>query len=165
MLNARRRKSQKGFTLIELMIAVAILGVLAALAVPAFANYLARARISEAINYAQGCKAGVIEFAASKGALPANATQANCADIKTDNIAKVTVVGGSINVQLSKTVPKVAQDQWIRLQALQAENTLAANGSAITGWHCSITKGDTDKTASVQGALELVPATCRQGAL
>ena len=61
---------QKGFTLIELMIVVAIIGILAAVALPAYQDYTTRAQVAEAVELAGGLKAPVAEFAANTGAWP-----------------------------------------------------------------------------------------------
>jgi type IV pilus assembly protein PilA len=76
-VTARKRHS-KGFTLIELMIGIAIIGILSAIAIPAFQDYLNRSKVTELVNIAQSCKVGVIEFAATNNAWPANASQAGC---------------------------------------------------------------------------------------
>ena len=68
----------KGFTLIELMIGIAIIGVLSAIAIPAFQDYLNRAKVSELMNIAQSCKAGVVEFTATTNRWPADASDAGC---------------------------------------------------------------------------------------
>ena len=63
---------QKGFTLIELMIVVAIIGILAAIAIPAYQDYTIRAQVTEGLNLASDVKASVAEFRANRGAWPAN---------------------------------------------------------------------------------------------
>ena len=64
-------KKQQGFTLIELMIVVAIIGILAAIAIPAYQDYTIRAQVSEGLNLAGGAKAAVTEYFQDRGVLPA----------------------------------------------------------------------------------------------
>lgn len=61
---------QKGFTLIELMIVVAIIGILAAIAIPAYQDYTIRTQISEGVNLMAGAKSGVADYWADKGSFP-----------------------------------------------------------------------------------------------
>lgn len=72
-LQTIKAKAQKGFTLIELMIAVAIVGILAAVALPAYQDYTIRAQVTEGVSLASGAKAAVSEYQSNKGSLPGNA--------------------------------------------------------------------------------------------
>ena len=165
LVKVSRKKSQ-GFTLIELMIAIAIVGILASIAVPAFSNYLARARISEAINYAQSCKQGYIEFYATQGTLPTNNNQANCPSITTANVQAVTISARGLVVQLStgNTIPAAIRGQFIMLQPTTAANALAVAGNNIVSWRCAVA-ADAAGAAATALAQDLVPAICRNNAL
>jgi type IV pilus assembly protein PilA len=165
----RKNRTGQGFTLIELMIAIAIVGVLAAIAVPAFSNYLARARVSEAINYAQSCKTGYLEYYATAGTIPTTPDQANCPTIQTDNIESVDVteaatgVGAvaAIRVRLrdAAPLPTEIRNHVIVLQPLDTGNQPVTDGERIEAWRCSLLNG-TNATPT-NAVLELVPAICR----
>lgn len=71
-----KTQMQKGFTLIELMITVAIVGILAAVALPAYQDYTIRAQVTEGISLASGAKAAVSEYHSNKGAFPADNAEA-----------------------------------------------------------------------------------------
>ena len=79
-------KKQQGFTLIELMIVVAIIGILAAIAIPAYKDYTIRAQVSEGLSLASGAKAAVSEFYMDSGAFPGDNTDAGIS-------AAATIVG------------------------------------------------------------------------
>lgn len=93
----------KGFTIIELMIAVAIIGVLAAIAIPAYQNYIIRAKVSEALTFASQAKTAVAEYYQSQGALPTSNSQAGlAASITGTNVSAVSVdTVGAITVTTS----------------------------------------------------------------
>ncbi|EPI7923374.1 pilin, partial [Neisseria gonorrhoeae] len=96
---------QKGFTLIELMIVIAIVGILAAVALPAYQDYTARAQVSEAILLAEGQKSAVTEYYLNNGEWPANNTSAGVAstptDIKGKYVQKVEVNNGVVTAQMN----------------------------------------------------------------
>ena len=95
-------KRQQGFTLIELMIVVAIIGILAAIAIPAYQDYTIRAQVSEGLNLSGGAKAAVTEFFQDRGAMPADNGTAGLAEpeeIQGKYVSTVTVATGVISVE------------------------------------------------------------------
>ncbi|HEZ1853108.1 TPA: pilin [Neisseria meningitidis] len=97
---------QKGFTLIELMIVIAIVGILAAVALPAYQDYTARAQVSEAILLAEGQKSAVTEYYLNHGEWPANnssAGVATSANIKGKYVQSVEVKNGVVTATMLST--------------------------------------------------------------
>ena len=94
------KKVQQGFTLIELMIVVAIIGILAAIAIPAYQDYTIRAQVSEGLNLAGGAKAAVTEFYQDRGAWPTDNAEAGLetnTKIAGKYVDQVTVTAGKAN--------------------------------------------------------------------
>ena len=142
------KKLQKGFTLIELMIVVAIVGILAAIALPAYQDYTIRARVSEAAAAAAACKTAVAEFYASNNALPTSDTQAGCSGTSnyTQFVASTTVgAAGVITVSLS-TDTKLGGAAG---GTLTLRPTTVAGQNVIATWTCS------------GSPTKYMPGTCR----
>ncbi|ENX7254636.1 pilin, partial [Neisseria gonorrhoeae] len=111
---------QKGFTLIELMIVIAIVGILAAVALPAYQDYTARAQVSEAILLAEGQKSAVTEYYLNHGKWPADNGAAGVAspatDIKGKYVKQVEVKNGVVTATMkSDGVNKEIKDKRLSL--------------------------------------------------
>ncbi|HFA6786133.1 TPA: pilin, partial [Neisseria gonorrhoeae] len=120
---------QKGFTLIELMIVIAIVGILAAVALPAYQDYTARAQVSEAILLAEGQKSAVTEYYLNNGEWPENNTSAGVAssatDIKGKYVQKVEVAKGVVTAEMASTgVNKEIQGKRLSLWAKREDGSV-----------------------------------------
>ncbi|EMS2171557.1 pilin, partial [Neisseria gonorrhoeae] len=119
---------QKGFTLIELMIVIAIVGILAAVALPAYQDYTARAQVSEAILLAEGQKSAVTEYYLNHGEWPANngaAGVASPSDIKGKYVKSVTVAKGVVTAEMaSSNVNKEIKDKRLSLWARRQDGSV-----------------------------------------
>ena len=99
---------QKGFTLIELMIVVAIIAILAAIALPAYQDYTKRARVSEAVSLAAGAKTAVAEYYSNENVWPSDNAEAGLNSVSTDikgkAVKSLVVDGGVITATLNNKV-------------------------------------------------------------
>ena len=106
------KKAQQGFTLIELMIVVAIIGILAAVALPAYQDYTIRAQASEGLSLAEAAKTAISETFSNTGVAPATRVAAgltaNAVDTSGNYVTSVAVANGVITSTYSKTAPQRA---------------------------------------------------------
>jgi type IV pilus assembly protein PilA len=101
------KRLQQGFTVIVLMIVVAIIGILAAIALPAYQDYVIRSKMSEGVAALAACKTSVSEFVSTKNSWPSDADQAGCSTLQTHFVASLSVgSSGTITVATQSTGSK-----------------------------------------------------------
>ena len=139
---------QKGFTLIELMIVVAIIGVLAAVALPAYQDYLGRSQMSEAFILASGQKGTMAEYYSNHGSWPADNAAAGAAaasDINGKYVESVTIDGATATAKMKGT----GVNAGVAGKVLQLTGTAGTTLGSFT-WACT---SDAEK--------KYLPSSCR----
>ncbi|WP_308904265.1 pilin [Neisseria subflava] len=161
---------QKGFSLIELMIVIAILGILAVIALPAYQDYTARAQVSEAILLMEGQKSAVVEYYADKGKWPASNTEAGiaaAADITGKYVEKVEVGGdgvitakmksNNVNKEIAGKTVSLTPHATTATASATPGTTASANANGSFTWTCA--PGKTEGTKGVD--TKFLPSSCR----
>ena len=126
---------QTGFTLIELMIVVAIIAILAAIAIPAYQDYTKRARVGDALNLVAGVKSSIWDYYSSKGFFPANNTDAGIAgasDYETESITTISITGDTNNATITITFTGQVADAPNNIMTL-----IATKQGGSLSWDCS----------------------------
>jgi type IV pilus assembly protein PilA len=147
------KSMQKGFTLIELMIVVAIIAILAAIAIPAYQNYLIRSQVSEAMVLTGGTRTAVAEFYSNHGTWPTSNESAglptNATSISGKYVKSVTITNGVIKAAFNSNANAAIQSETFELSP-------SANGGSFQ-WTCS----PSDSGTTVDN--KYLPSSCRSG--
>jgi type IV pilus assembly protein PilA len=142
------KRTQQGFTLIELMIVVAIIGILAAVAIPAYQDYTTRARASELINIAAGPKTAVSEYYISQGSLP-NSAPFSGDTSGADNVQTLKWNSNKIEVQAASDLGD--GNNWIAFSPV--------TGGGSLGWECTSDGNDIASGSGMDPAY--LPSECQ----
>jgi type IV pilus assembly protein PilA len=154
------RKVQQGFTLIELMIVVAIIGILAAIAIPAYQDYTIRAKVTEGLNIADSAKTAIAEAYQSNDMPGVTAVAATwtAAFTPTKYVATAVVAAtGVITIGYSAIIPQIS-GKTITLTPSIAKNALAANQNGNMDWACASTANATANGRGLPNNPGTVPA-------
>lgn len=154
----------RGFTLIELMIVVSIIGILASIAIPAYQDYTIRAQVMEAFSLASELKGSVQEFRKDRGRFPATNAEAGVPEPKYligNYVTGITVHDGALDIQFGNNANKLLAGMVVTLQPLVVTGSPASPMS----WRCGLRK--VPNGMEVVGAnhttldRKFLPAACR----
>jgi type IV pilus assembly protein PilA len=134
-LQAIKAKTQKGFTLIELMITVAIVGILAAVALPAYQNYTIRAQVSEGFQLAGGVQTAVSEYYANNGSFPADLTTIGMTAPTGKYVSGITEAGTATTSTVTVAYGNAATNSKIQAGTLILTGVDDGNGNIH--WKCA----------------------------
>jgi len=154
MQDLNKGARSKGFTLIELMIAIAIVAILMAMAVPAYKDYTIRAKIGECINDAAVAKLGISEYRQTLGAWPPSMEEAGLKLAGISHYCTALTNYQSTTGEFAIDINEAAIDPVLELNVVSPVMTPTQTTSGIVDWECD--RG----TTSVEN-IKYLPATCR----
>ncbi len=144
------KTNQKGFTLIELMIVIAIVGILAAVALPAYQDYTIRARMAEPLALLGEAKTGVAEYFVATGSMPANATQAGIRETIGTALVDTMAYQADNDIEVTLT----AATEWGDAASGTVKLSFVGTAGGAVSYVC--------RTGDTNGVLaKYMPANCR----
>jgi type IV pilus assembly protein PilA len=155
-------RHQSGFTLIEMMIVVAIIAILAGIAIPAYQNYTIRAQVTEGLNLSGGWKAAIAEYYANTGAWPSQTDLAGISASQSGGnyVDNITVSSGVIVIQYGAQSNQAINGQYLTLVPYATSNDDIL-------WQCGLAPAPGGTPASVPAGVsttlapQQLPAPCR----
>ena len=151
---------QSVFTLIEIMIVVAIIAILASIAIPAYQNYTIRAQVTEGLSLSSGWKTAIAEFYANTGAWPSQTDLSGTSPSNGNYVTSVTVNSGVIVIQYGGQANQAINNQYLTL----VPYTTASDDIL---WQCGLAPAPGGTPASVPAGVsttlapQQLPAPCR----
>ena len=158
------RIRHQGFTLIELMIVVAIIGILAAIALPAYQDYTKRAKLSEVVLAAAGCRSTITEvFESASGSLPAAGAWGCESASQTSHhvLAVETDANGAVRVQATGIDSIQIDGHYVSLVPLNAAGATPAAGEQIFRWVCGNAVAVGTSVFVTDVPAKFLPGSCR----
>jgi type IV pilus assembly protein PilA len=163
-----RKNVQKGFTLIELMIVVAIIGILAAIAIPAYTDYTVRAKVTEGIGLADAAKTAVAEAYQSNDMTGVSALSAAWSTSSTKYVQSIAVsTGGVISVIYSNATPQISGKSLTLSPFINGTALTTGLAAGNIDWACASTSAKTaiaqSMTPGTLGTIDprYVPTSCK----